>query len=157
MEPSLKARLAGLSLPWRKPAAPGGKVVGATLRWLKPLVALLLAASAAPTLAEPWERRPVPVPSLSEVSRAYRRHVEANNAEIIEELGAKKARQYLVRIVELEAVRCEFHSGRSHLCRIIVSIEVNGRVGPRRAGDALMTPDEDEREGWKLRMLRRPR
>jgi len=151
----LKTWGARLSLPWRKVAPAIGRAVGGALRWLKSAAALLLAAAALPAPAEPWERRPVPVPRLVEVEQAYRRHVDASNAEILAELGPRQARPHLVRIVDLEAVRCEFHSGRSHLCRILVSIEVNGRIGPRRAGDALMTPDEDE--GWKLRLLRRPR
>lgn len=151
----MKTRGAGLSLPWRKVALAAGMAPGRPLRWLKSAASLLLAAATLPVPAEPWERRPVPVPRLVEVEQAYRRHVEASNAEIMAELGPRQARPHLVRIVDLEAVRCEFHSGRSHLCRILVSIEVNGRTGPRRAGDALMTPDEDE--GWKLRLLRRPR
>ena len=155
MEPSLKASAGGLSLPWRKRGtAPGGRP-GRALRWLKAGAALLLATALLPAPAEPWERRPVPVPSLAEVEQAYRRHVAASNAELVEDLGPRLARQHQVRIVTLEAVRCEFHSGRSHLCRILVSIEANGRIGPRRAGDALMTPDDEE--GWKLRLLRRPR
>ena len=155
MEASLKTGETRLSLPWRKVAPAAGAAPGGPLRWLKSAAALMLAATVLPAPAEPWERRPVPVPRLVEVEQAYRRHVEASNAEIVAELGPRQARPYLVRIVDLEAVRCEFHSGRSHLCRILVSMEVNGRVGPRRAGDALMTPDEDE--GWKLRLLRRPR
>lgn len=155
MESSLKASAGALSLPWRKRGAAVGGRSGRALRWLKSGAALLLATALHPAPAEPWERRPVPVPGLAEVELAYRRHVAARNAEIVEELGPQQARPHLVRIVELEAVRCEFHSGRSHLCRIVVSIEANGRVGPRRAGDALMTPDEEE--GWKLRLLRRPR
>lgn len=142
-------------MPWRKRRAAHGGGPGRALRWLKSGAGLLLATVLLPAPAEPWERRPVPVPSLAEVEQAYRRHVAASNAEVVEELGARQARPHLVRIVTLEAVRCEFHSGRCHLCRIVVSIEANGRVGPRRAGDALMTPDEEE--GWKLRLVRRPR
>lgn len=155
MEPSLKASAEALSLPWRKCRAALGGRPGRALRWLKSGAALLLATALQPAPAEPWERRPVPVPSLAEVEQAYRRHVAASNAEILEELGPAQARPHLVRIASLEAVRCEFHSGRSHLCRIVVSIEANGRVGPRRAGDALMTPDDEA--GWKLRLVRRPR
>ena len=155
MEPSLKASAGGLSLPWRKRRTACGGGPGRALRWLKSGAGLLLALVWLLAPAEPWERRPVPVPSRAEVEQAYRRHVAASNAEILEELGAAQARPHLVRIVSLEAVRCEFHSGRSHLCRIVVSVEANGRIGPRRAGDALMTPDDDE--GWKLRLVRRPR
>ncbi len=121
----------------------------------KVLPGLLLMAAILTAGAEPWERRPLPGPSLAEVAQAYRRHVAASNAEIVEALGASKAQPYLVRIVDLDAVRCEYHSGRSHLCRIVVSVAVDGRIGPRRAGDALMTPDDEG--GWKLRLLRRPR
>jgi len=151
MEPSLNEQRPHLSLPWRKGRAPAGPAASAPMCCSKVVLALLLSL-ARPAGAEPWERRPVPVPSLAEVAQAYRRHVAASNAETVEALGARKAQPYLVRIVDLEAVRCEYHSGRSHLCRIVVSVAVDGRVGPRRAGDALMTPDEDG--GWKLR---RPR
>ncbi|MBB2486733.1 hypothetical protein H5407_16020 [Mitsuaria sp. WAJ17] len=151
----MKTWAAGLSLPWRKRKAPPDGAASQALRWLNWSAGLLLAGVLLSASAEPWERRPVPVPSLTEVEQAYRRHVATSNAAIVEELGARQARPHLVRIMDLEAVRCEFHSGRSHLCRILVTIEVDGRISPRRAGDALMTPDEGE--GWKLRLLRRPR
>jgi len=96
-----------------------------------------------------------PAPSLADVAQAYRQHVRESNAEIIGMMGDNKAQMYLVRLVDVEPVFCEFHSGTSHLCRVVVVVQVNGRTSPRRAGDVLMTPDEAG--GWRFRLLRRPR
>lgn len=122
------------------------------MNWL-PLVTLAVPGAAA--MAGPREQAPPPPPGMVEVAQAYRRHVEASNAQLIETLGPARAREQMVQIVELEAVRCEYHSGRSHVCRIVVTTEVNGRVGQRKGGDILMIPDEEN--GWKVRLIRRPR
>lgn len=108
-----------------------------------------------PALAAPApSREPPSPPGLVEVAQAYRRHVEESNAALIRTLGPARAREAMVHIVELEAVRCEYHSGRSHVCRIVVVTEVNGRMSPRRGGDILMIPDEEN--GWRVRLVRRP-
>ncbi len=144
---------APLSLPWRKVTPPGPPRREATLRWLKTMLPPLLLCVLPSAPAAP--REPPSPPGLVEVAQAYRRHVEESNAALIETLGPARAREQMVRIVELEAVRCEYHSGRSHVCRIVVVTEVNGRVGQRRGGDILMIPDEEN--GWRVRLVRRPR
>jgi len=153
MEPSLNGAAPPLSLPWRKVAPPGAPQCAASLRWRKTMLPALLLAVWPPAPAAP--REPPAPPGLVEVAQAYRRHVEESNAALIETLGPARAREQMVRIVELEAVRCEYHSGRSHVCRIVVVTEVNGRVGQRRGGDILMIPDGED--GWRVRLVRRPR
>lgn len=153
MKPSLNGAALPLSLPWRKVAPPAAPRHAAPLRWLKTMLPALLLAVLAPAPAAP--REPPSPPGLVEVAQAYRRHVEESNAALIETLGPARAREQMVRIVELEAVRCEYHSGRSHVCRIVVVTEVNGRVGQRRGGDVLMIPDD--KNGWRVRLVRRPR
>lgn len=97
---------------------------------------------------------PVVAPSFAEVETAYRAYVDSVNAENRQLLGAREAQRYQLRLLEIQALSCEFHSGQSYRCRVMVSTEATGRVSRNRGAEVLMTPAAD---GWKFRLLRRPR
>lgn len=93
-------------------------------------------------------------PSGADIEAAYRAHMDAVNAETSKVMGKHEAGPYLVTLLSVQAGSCDFHSGVSYSCRVVVSAQSGGRVSRNRMGEVLMTRTAD---GWRFRMQRRPR